>query len=267
MAPLRKYRFMLMRRSSQAAVISLFAAGNTLGSQVMRGNLSSSKILDTVPLTDPFAVLQISAAGRIVSAEALLGAFIAVVFFGLVAGRAFCSWVCPMNIVTDLANWLRAKIRLDAGGTAAGVGRTARYWIMFISLVVSAVTGVAAFEWISPVSALHRGVIFGMGAGWTAVLAVFLFDLVLVKHGFCGHLCPLGVIYSVISRYSLIRVRHSREKCTLCMKCLEICPERQVLPMVGKESALVTSGECSNCARCIEVCDDKAMRLGVRFVP
>jgi ferredoxin-type protein NapH len=105
-----------------------------------------------------------------------------------------------------------------------------------------------------------------MGHGWTLVLAIFLFDLLIVNHGFCGHLCPLGGFYSLITRFSLIRVRHDKAKCTLCMKCTAICSERQVLPMVGKANSMVVSGECTNCARCIEVCDEGAMRFGMRYI-
>ena len=46
-----------------------------------------------------------------------------------------------------------------------------------LALLLSALTGVAAFEWISPISMLHRELIFGIGLGLTAVLGVFLFDL------------------------------------------------------------------------------------------
>jgi ferredoxin-type protein NapH len=48
------------------------------------------------------------------------------------------------------------------------------------------------------------------------------------------------------------------------MKCLEICPEKQVLPMVGKSNGMVASGECTNCARCIEVCNEAAMTFGIK---
>jgi ferredoxin-type protein NapH len=48
------------------------------------------------------------------------------------------------------------------------------------------------------------------------------------------------------------------------MKCKEVCPEVQVLSMVGKKSEQVLSGECTNCARCIEVCDDDALNFSIR---
>lgn len=260
---LGKNRYLILRRISQLGIMLLFVCGNLLGWKVLTGNLSSSKLMNTVTLTDPFAVLQIFASRHLVSAEALTGAAIVALFFGLFAGRAFCSWVCPMNMVTDLAGWLRKKTASAGEGTSQSISRKTRYWALGVSLLLSLFTGIAAFEWISPISMLHRGLVFGIGIGWILVLAVFLLDLLLIKQGFCGHLCPLGGFYSVITRFRLIRVKHSREKCTLCMRCLEICPERQVLPMVGRLSSAVSSGECTNCGRCVEVCMDDAMKFGV----
>ena len=264
----REYRFMLLRRISQTAIMGLFLGGNLLGWQVLQGNLSTSRLLHVMPLTDPFAVLQIFAARHMVATEALTGALIIMLFFGLIAGRSFCSWVCPLNMVTDAANWLREKAGLTVSGNGPVViSRRTRYGVIGISLAVSLATGIAAFEWISPIAMLHRGIIFGMGMGWTLVLAVFIFDLFVKRDGFCGHVCPLGGFYALITRFSLIRIQHDREKCSLCRKCLDICPERQVLPMVGKSSSTVTSGACTNCGRCIEVCPDHAMKFGIRFSP
>jgi len=263
--PATKYRFMVMRRISQISLMALFVAGNVLGWRILRGNLSTSRLFDLLPLADPLAILQVFAARQIVSLQALFGALVIVIFFAFVVGRTFCSWVCPVNVVTDLANWLRKRLGLDTS-SAKSVDRKTRYWVLGMSLVLSALTGVAAFEWISPVSLLHRGIVFGMGIGWTAVLGIFLFDLLIVKNGFCGHLCPLGGFYSLMGRMSMLKIRHNKNRCTLCGKCIEICPEAQVLPMVGKESGVISSGECTNCGRCIEVCDEDAMEFGLRRV-
>ncbi len=263
----KKYRFAAARRIVQTSIIILFAGGSLYGWPALKGNLSGSRLFDTVSLTDPFAILQILASGKIVAGEAIAGALVVTLFFAVFAGRAFCSWVCPLNMVTDAANWLREKTGLDSWVKSFMLNRNSRYWAMGLSLAVSFATGIAAFEWISPISMLHRGIIFGMGIGWVIVFSVFVFDFLLVKHGFCGHLCPLGGFYSLITRFSLLRVRHISGKCTLCMKCLQICPERQVLPMVGARSGAVFSGECTNCGRCIEVCDFDAMKFGIRFSP
>jgi len=262
-----KYRFTVLRRTVQLSIMVFFIGGSLLGWHALRGNLSTSKVFDAMPLADPYAILQILAAGKTVAGEAVIGALIVALFFGLFAGRAFCSWVCPLNVVTDAADWVREKTGLDSAGKSFALNRNVRYWIVGISLAVSFATGIAAFEWISPISMLHRGIIFGMGLGWIIIFAVFLFDLLLVKRGFCGHLCPLGGIYSLIASFSLVRVRHGSGKCTRCMKCLEVCPERHVLSMVGEISGAVLSGECTNCGRCVEICDFDAMKFGIRFSP
>jgi ferredoxin-type protein NapH len=168
-------------------------------------------------------------------------------------------------MITDAANFLREKLEINRiQGPKQPASRTMRYWVLVLSLIISAVMGVTAFEFISPISMVHRGIVFGLGFGWAAMLVIFLFDLFVLKNGWCGHICPLGGFYSLIGRFSFIRVHHDEAKCTLCMKCKVVCPEHQVLYMVGKQSAPVLSGECTNCARCIEVCDDDALEFSIR---
>lgn len=259
------YRFLFARRLFQIGIITLFFAGNAFGWKIMRGNLSSSRLFDEIPLADPFAVLQIFASGSLVAGQAVLGAVIVLLFFGVLGGRTFCSWVCPVNMVTDFSNWLRKLMKIDSSVSSLQLSRNMRYWFIAVSLILSLFLGVAAFEQISPIGTLHRGIIFGMGTGWAVIAAVFFFDLFVLRNGFCGHVCPVGGFYSIVGRYSLVRVRHSSARCTLCMRCLEICPEQQVLPMVGKTDSMVLSGECTNCGRCIERCHENAMKFGLRF--
>ncbi len=264
---LYKHRFLIARRIVQLSIIGLYIAGNAYGWSILKGNLSSSKIFDVIPMTDPYAVLQMFAAGTLLAIDVIIGAVIVTIFYALIGGRAFCSWVCPMNMVTDFANWLRVKTGLHKDEWQLRISRKTRYWILGVSLVLSFLVAAPAFEFVSPISMLHRGLVFGMGFGWVAVLGVFLFDLFVTKNGWCGHLCPLGGFYSLISKPSVIRVKHDADKCTLCMNCKNVCPEKQVLWMVGKESVFVSSGECINCGRCIEVCNDDALNFGLRLKP
>jgi ferredoxin-type protein NapH len=259
---LRNYKFLIARRVTQIMVIFLFFAGNAFGWSVLKGNLSAAMLLEVVPMSDPFHVLQMFAAMTVPSSEALIGAGLVIAFYAILAGRAFCGWVCPMNIVTDTANWIRNVLGIE---DTWQMSRNIRYWIVGLSLVISFFIGVAAFEWISPISMLHRGIIYGMGFGWAAVLTVFLFDFLVMKNSFCGHLCPLGGFYALVGRFNIIKPRHDKEKCSLCMKCFEKCPEKQVLHIVGKQSGLVLSGECINCGRCVEVCDDNSIFFSSNF--
>lgn len=259
------YRYLILRRFTQISLLVLYFGANAWGWTILMGNLSSSVFLEIIPLSDPYAALQMLAAGAVLATDLIIGVLILTVFYFLIGGRAFCSWVCPVNIITDAANFLRRKLDFDrVQGVKQPASRNIRYWLLALSLIISAIMGVTAFEFLSPISMVHRGIVFGLGFGWAAMLIIFLFDLFVLKNGWCGHICPLGGFYSVLGKFSLIRVHHTVENCTLCMKCKNVCPERQVLHMIGKESLPVLSGECTNCARCIEVCDDDALGFSIR---
>jgi len=261
---LHKHRFLILRRIVQVSLMLLYIAGNVWGWKFLQGNLSTSLLLETIPLSDPYAVLQMFVAGAIVSSNLIIGALIITTFYLTIGGRVFCSWVCPVNIITDAAAYLRRKLKFDSVSKKQPASRNIRYWVLGLSLVLSYILAVSAFEFISPIAITHRAIIFGMGLGWAAMLIIFLFDLFVLKHGWCGHICPLGGFYSVVGKFGLVRVDHDEKKCTVCMKCKEVCPEMQVLHMVGKSSEQVLSGECTNCGRCIEVCDDDALNFSIR---
>jgi ferredoxin-type protein NapH len=258
------YRYLIARRFVQISVMVLYFSANAWGWTVLTGNLSSSSILGVVPLSDPYAALQMLAAGAIMATDLIIGALIITVIYGLIGGRMFCSWVCPVNPITDAANFLRRKLNFNQIQKKQPANKNIRYWVIILSLIISFALGVTAFEFISPISMIHRGIIFGFGFGWAAILIIFLFDLFVLKHGWCGHICPLGATYSIIGKFSLLKVDHNVDNCTECMKCKDVCPEVQVLGMIAKNSEQVLNSECTNCARCIEVCDDDALNFSIR---
>ncbi|HCM0977743.1 TPA: quinol dehydrogenase ferredoxin subunit NapH [Vibrio parahaemolyticus] len=258
----RAHRFLVLRRLCQLTIIALFMAGPTLG--VLTGNLSSSMLLDTVPLSDPLIVLQALATGHIPEFNALLGVVTVVVFYAILAPRAFCAWVCPLNIVTDLAAWLRRKFNIKASYRWSPA---IRYWLIPVLMLGSALSGAILWTWLDPVAALHRGLVFGMGAGWVLIALVFVLDLLLVEHGWCGHLCPLGATYGVIGRKSLLRVTAvRREDCTKCMDCFYVCPEPEVLRQPLKEGdRRVMDQNCISCGRCLDVCPEQVFEFKNRL--
>ncbi|HHF3272260.1 TPA: quinol dehydrogenase ferredoxin subunit NapH [Vibrio alginolyticus] len=263
----RAHRFLILRRLCQFTIIALFMAGPTLG--ILTGNLSSSMLLDNVPLSDPLIVLQALATGHVPEFNALLGVVIVVVFYAILAPRAFCAWVCPLNIVTDLAAWLRRKFNIKASYRWSPM---IRYWLIPVLMLGSALSGAILWTWLDPVAALHRGLVFGMGAGWVLIALVFVLDLLLVEHGWCGHLCPLGATYGVIGRKSLLRVTAvRREDCTKCMDCFYVCPEPEVLRQpLKKGDRRVMDQNCISCGRCLDVCPEHVFefknRLSVKVI-
>ncbi|MRT56993.1 quinol dehydrogenase ferredoxin subunit NapH [Enterobacteriaceae bacterium RIT693] len=259
-------KWLLMRRFSQALVLSFFLCGPLFGVWVLHGNYSGSLLLDTVPLSDPLLVLQSLLGGHLPSALALIGAGIVGAGYALLGKRIFCGWVCPLNPLTDLAAWLRRKTGFNA---SASLPRWLRYLLLGMLLAGSALTGTLLWEWVNPVSLMGRGLIFGFGTGIWLLVALFLFDLLLVEHGWCGHLCPLGALYGVVGSKGVLEVSTGgRERCTRCMDCFHVCPEPQILraPVLDKHSpARVTSRDCLSCGRCIDICPEDVFKITIRW--
>jgi ferredoxin-type protein NapH len=165
-------------------------------------------------------------------------------------------------MVTDLSAWLRRRLGIT---DLFRLSRNTRYTVLALALILSILTGVAAFEWISPISMLHRELIFGIGLGWTAVLGVFLFDLFILRNGWCGHLCPLGAFYALVGKLALLRIRFDTPTCTHCGECAKVCPEPQVLNLKEAAAAgMIASGECTNCGRCISICPEDTLHFDLR---
>jgi ferredoxin-type protein NapH len=264
---LAAHRWLLLRRTTQLGILALFLLGPWFGIWVVTGNLSSSLTLGVLPLTDPFVLSQSIAAGHFPYRESLIGVGIVIVFYLLVGGRMFCSWVCPVNMVTDAASWLRRRLGLRGGKTPDA---NTRYWLLGMVMVLAFATGSMAWEWVNPVSMLHRGLIFGFGLGFGIVGGVFLYDLLIAPRGWCGHLCPMGAFYSLLGNTAMVRVSAAnRSQCNDCTDCYVVCPEPQVLPpalkAVGQDHPLILDTNCTACGRCIDVCSKNVFTMTNRF--
>ena len=265
---LAAHQWLLARRATQFAVLALFLAGPWLGYWIVKGNLNYSLTLGVMPLADPYVLLQSLIAGHRPERNALIGVAIVLFAYFLIGGRTYCAWVCPVNVVTDAAYRLRARLGVRAG---ARLARTSRYWILAMTLILAWITGTIAWELVNPVSMLHRGIIFGMGAGWLIIAAVFLLDLFVAERAWCGYLCPVGAFYSVIGKFSPLRVSALRRaQCNDCADCYAVCPEQQVIKPALKGAGagigpLILSPHCTNCGRCIDVCSKDVFAFGTRF--
>ncbi len=273
-------KWLIARRLTQLGFMGLFLVGPislwlmdkqerpTDGIWIVKGTLASSMTFDFLPLSDPFIALQTFVAGHVLESTVLIGVTIVVAAYALVGGRAYCSWVCPINIVTDTANWIRQKLGLEGG---AKHSRNSRYWIMVAVLAASAITGSVVWELVNPITIFSRGILFGAGIAWLVVLAIFLYDIFASRRGWCSHLCPVGAFYSLIGNVALLRVSaFERADCNNCMDCFAVCPEAHVISPVlrGEETGhgpLILSPNCTNCGRCIDVCAPNVFRFTNRF--
>ncbi len=261
-------KWLFVRRTSQVSLLTLFLLGPLAGIWIVKGSMASSITLNTLRLTDPMLFVQSLCAGHMAEMTAITGAAIVWIFYVLVGGRVYCAWVCPVNIVTDCAEWLRRRLKFPH--SMVRIDHRVRYWILALILVLAFITGTLAWEYINPVTMLYRGLLFGIGTGWALVLAIFLFDLAISRKGWCGHLCPVGAFYSLTGSISLLRVTAAgRRRCNNCMDCFNICPEPYVIKPALKgdtsSSPVILSGSCTNCGRCLDVCSQDVFSFSTRF--
>ncbi|TBW40298.1 quinol dehydrogenase ferredoxin subunit NapH [Siculibacillus lacustris] len=264
-----RHRFLILRRLSQATALALFLTGPLFGVWIAKGTLAASMTFGVVPLTDPLMLAQSLVAGHRPETLALTGGAIVLAFYALVSGRAYCAWVCPIDPVTDLAHWCRERLGLQAKGWQPRP--QTRLWVLAMILAVSAVTGTIAWELVNPISFAFRAVVFGSTGALTLVAAVFLFDLVVARRGWCSHLCPVGAFYGLIGARSLVRVSAAgRADCDHCMDCYAACPEPQVIAPALEGAAkgaspVILGRDCSSCGRCVDVCPAGVFRFTHRF--
>lgn len=266
---LARNRFLLLRRASQIGVLALFLTGPLFGLWIAKGTLASSMTLGVLPLTDPLVFLQMLAARHWPEGLAVIGAAIVALAYGLVSGRTYCAWVCPINPVTDLASWARRRLGLEMKPWR--VARETRLYMLAAVLAASALTGTIAFELVNPITTLYRGLLFGLSWGLLSVPAIFVLDLIVAPRAWCGHLCPVGAFYGLLNGNGLLRVSaKARALCDDCMDCYAVCPEMHVISPALKGARtgagpLILSRDCTACGRCIDVCPERVFAFTHRL--
>jgi ferredoxin-type protein NapH len=266
---LAAHKWLILRRLSQVLFIAVFLVGPLTGFWLVKGTLASSITLDVLPLTDPFIFLQSLVTGHIMEINAIIGAVIVAAVYFLLGGRVFCSWVCPVNIISDTASWLRRKLGWKKTGIR--LNRATALWTLGAVFVTSALTGTIAWEFINPVTMLHRSIVFGAFTSVGLVSgALFLIELVGGDRIWCSRLCPVGAFYGLLGKISILKVSASKRKvCNDCMDCYAVCPESHVISPALKgekdnRGPIILSGDCTNCGRCLDVCSEDVFEFSLR---
>lgn len=218
------------------------------------GNLWSVAIGD-FRISDPLAVFSAPAA--------LWHSALIPVLLTLLLGRVYCGWLCPMGLFSDLVTKFRRLAR--------------RFGILFFSLPVTGklkyvvlLTGAAFvlftsspfFFHIYPpriISDLLRDLLGGEVTYYGVVFlsVVLLLELLFVERLWCRCLCPGGALFSLLSRFRLLRIKRDEMSCIDCLDCDVACPH-ELSP-----SHLFLSGECDNCGLCRKSCSTKALRYSL----
>lgn len=248
--------WLVKRRLTQLFVMGIFVFSDAIGIWFIKGDITSSLVMGLIPLTDPFYFLQAAlASGLSLATPAIIGAVIVTVIYLVIGGRTFCGWVCPVNIIADLAAWLRVMLKIKGGLKPT---KHTRFIILIAVLFGALVSGKILWEIINPVSSIHRGIVFGLTASMTFAITILITDTLIGSRLWCGRLCPMGAFYSLLNHHKQIMVGTSNKSaCTDCGDCFNACPEPQVIsPALKGVDLTIKDSQCTNCMRCIDVCDE-----------
>jgi ferredoxin-type protein NapH len=256
----------IARRALQLGLLAAFAGAPWAeGQRWVQGTLASSLWFGQWVLSDPLVMLQALVAGAAPGAAGWWGAGLVVLPVLLLGGRLFCGWVCPVNLLTDAVDALRRAIGWR-GGLWPRPHRHLRLLLLAAVLVASAASGQVVWEWVNPITAVSRALAFGLWAGAAITLGLVLgVDLLLVRRGWCGTLCPVGALHALLGRWGRLRVAAPHAAaCTRCGDCFEACPEPQVIVPVlaaDRRTLHIADGDCLRCGRCLEVCDEGVFEM------
>lgn len=224
------------------------------------GSLSSSSI-GGITLLDPFAILQTTFASKSFSMDWLIGALPVLVVYGLVRGRAFCGWICPVNLLLEGVDGLRKKLRIDVAEMP--IPRHAKLFVALGILVLSALFSVPLFEALSPISAINKGLLFGSTVGLTTLVAIVLIELFWGHRTWCRALCPLGGFYEVLGRAGQVNIACDHAACTQCGACKRACLADPAIldDVIENRDVIVRAGDCMICGKCISACPTSALSV------
>ena len=189
--------------------------------------------------------------------------------YGIIFGRLICGWMCPFGLIQELLHKIKTpKLKKNA---FTRVLSFLKYVILIFFVIIVPVAyafrdfPLPAFcKYICPAGTLegaiglltneiNSGELARLGPLFTwkfALLVSFVVGCIFVFRLFCRFICPLGALYGLFNRFSMLGIKLDRSKCVDCGKCLTTC--QMDIKHVGDH-------ECISCGDCVSVCPTEAI--------
>jgi polyferredoxin len=192
----------------------------------------------------------------------------------LVAGRAFCGWLCPLGALQGIMHAMAKVFKRKQQPLLLNQDkylRWAKYPVLIFFTAGAWIGGkmlIREFEpWVAymHISELDR-IFQEFPVGITLLLAILLTSL-FISRPFCRYLCPMGALLGLVSRISLFRIRREEQACS---KCTTTCPVGIDVARgsLGRGASLgqdtssqgtsVPLSECLACGECVTACSKQA---------
>lgn len=250
-----------MRRAVQTGVLLLLLLIpflNRKGILLVSGSLYSLSI-GPIWITDPMTGLQ-PILTRLVIDAALLISMLIPIIIALCLGRVFCGWICPQNLISELADSLAIKLGIRRFSPRNRL--YPRYAVFAGIVIVIVLTGMPAASYLSApgiisVQPTRFATKSGMGLELVLIGMIVITELFLVRRVWCNHLCPIGGLLGLFRFKRTLKIVFTEDAehvCGRCRACVNAC-RLGLDPMQGDIYPF-----CHNCGDCVSAC--KGMNRG-----
>jgi ferredoxin-type protein NapH len=231
----------------------------------------------------PMGILQnyqsvIEKHGFLLSAISLSIKMFGFIFFlwllmAIIFGRSWCGWICPFGGLNEAMTRLGKKPYWEIDLTR-NTYRGLRYGFFVGLLLLLLATQVSpSFPYciICPFKGIYHtpdylGKIFIVATEFITYSLFIAFFIIIPfltkKRIWCTLFCPLGVLTSLLSKFSLIETKIDLEKCPNCKVCAKKCK----MDIFSKENGekIMSSSSCTNCGDCMSYCPKDAIKYRIR---
>ncbi len=190
----------------------------------------------------------------------LVGMLLPVVLASLL-GRVFCSWICPISLLSELLERVIRLVRRRRYRAAGNpLPRQILWFVLVGELLLAMILGAPIFVFLSPPGLVGREimllVMFGTLALEGIVVILVLIMHLVSKRFFCRYLCPLGALLALLGQRRQLKVEVDHEECVQCGRCKLACP-------MGLDPARQEGGSayCWNCGDCLDSCQVDALHF------
>lgn len=87
------------------------------------------------------------------------------------------------------------------------------------------------------------------------VVVAFFFVGLFVRRAYC-RICPIGGLSALFNRIGLVSLEKLAQKCTNCGACARVCPVDNLTVLDTMKDGSVDACECTLCLRCVDACPE-----------